>query len=108
MMSFAVADNDRYVQTKMNIGIYIYEEAELLNFSWPFEVFSAASRVLNTPNPFNVFLMSETGKTVTARGGYEVNPTYSISDHPLIDVLIVVGSVHTGEMKKPLVLQSWH
>ena len=88
----------------MNIGIYIYDEAEVLDFSGPFEVFSTASRVSKTPNPFNVFLISETGKTVTARGGYEVNPTYSISNHPLIDVLIVVGGVHTEEMKKPLVL----
>ncbi|MEO0647639.1 MAG: DJ-1/PfpI family protein [Cyanobacteria bacterium J06650_10] len=89
----------------MNIGIYIYDEAEVLDFSGPFEVFSTASRVSETPNPFSVFLISETGKTVTARGDYEVNPTYSISDHPLIDVLIVVGGVHTGEMKKPLVLK---
>ena len=89
----------------MNIGIYIYDEAEVLDFSGPFEVFSTASRVSSTPNPFGVFLISETGKTVTARGGYEVNPAYSISDHPKIDVLIVVGGVHTGEMKKPPVLQ---
>ena len=89
----------------MNIGIYIYDEAEVLDFSGPFEVFSTASRVANTPNLFRVFLVGETGKTVTARGGYEVNPAYSISDHPAIDVLIVVGGVHTGEMKKPPVLQ---
>ena len=89
----------------MNIGIYIYDEAEVLDFSGPFEVFSTASRVSSTPNPFRVFLLSETGKTVTARGGYEVNPAYSISDHPAIDILIVVGGVHTGEMKKPIALK---
>lgn len=89
----------------MNIGIYIYDEAEVLDFSGPFEVFSTASRVSSTPNPFRVFLVGETDKTVTARGGYEVNPTDGISDHPSIDVLIVVGGVHTGEMQKPLVLK---
>ena len=89
----------------MNIGIYIYDEAEILDFSGPFEVFSTALRVSKTPNLMSVFLIGETGKTVTARGGYEVNPTYGISDHPSIDVLIVVGGVHTGEMKKPLVLK---
>ena len=30
----------------MNIGIYIYENAEVLDFSGPFEVFSTASRFL--------------------------------------------------------------
>ena len=89
----------------MNIGIYIYDEAEVLDFSGPFEVFSTASRVSATPNLFSVFLISETGKTVTARGSYQVNPTYSISNHPPTDVLIVVGGVHTREMKKPLVLK---
>ena len=89
----------------MNIGIYIYDGAEVLDFSGPFEVLSTASRVSSMPNLFSVFLISETGKTVAARAGYEVNPTYSISDHPSIDVLIVVGGVHTGEMKKPPVLQ---
>jgi len=89
----------------MNIGIYIYDEAEVLDFSGPFEVFSTALRVSSTPNPFRVFLISETGQTVTARGGYEVSSAYSISDHPSIDVLIVVGGVHTGEMKKSVVLK---
>lgn len=89
----------------MNIGIYIYDEAEVLDFSGPFEVFSTASRVSNTPNPFEVFLISETGQPVMARGGYEVNPAYGFSDHPAIDILIVVGGVHTAEMKKPLVMQ---
>lgn len=89
----------------MNIGIYIYDEAEVLDFSGPFEVFSTAARVSKIPSLFNVFLISETGKTVTARAGYQVNPAYSISDHPSIDVLIVVGGVHTGEMEKIPVLK---
>ncbi|MCO7025264.1 DJ-1/PfpI family protein, partial [Vibrio paracholerae] len=29
----------------MNIGIYIYDEAEVLDFSGPFEVFSTAKRL---------------------------------------------------------------
>ena len=89
----------------MNVGIYIYREAEVLDFSGPFEVFSTASRVLGTQDPFNVFLISETGQTVTARGGYDVNPAFSISNHPTIDLLIVVGGVHTEEMKKQPVLE---
>lgn len=88
----------------MNIGIYIYNEAEVLDFSGPFEVFSTALRVSNMPNLFSVFLVGETGLTVTARGGYEVNPNYGFSNHPSIDVFIVVGGVHIGEMRKPLVL----
>jgi len=88
----------------MNIGIYIYDEAEVLDFSGPFEVFSTAIRVSGTPNIFSVFLVSETGDTVTARGNYRVEPHYAFSNHPNIDVLIIVGGVHTAELRKNQVL----
>ena len=88
----------------MNVGIYIYNEAEVLDFSGPFEVFSTASRVCNEASPFNVFLVSELGEAINARGGYSVNPSYSFIDHPKIDVLIVAGGVHIEELKKPQVI----
>jgi transcriptional regulator GlxA family with amidase domain len=88
----------------MNIGIYIYDHAEVLDFSGPFEVFSTASRVCPTGNPFSVFLIGETGQVVTARSGYRVIPAYGFHDHPSIDVLIVVGGVHTEEMHKSNVI----
>ena len=53
----------------MNIGIYIYDQAEVLDFSGPFEVFSTASRVCTDAAPFDVFLVSETDETVVARAG---------------------------------------
>jgi len=88
----------------MNVGIYIYDQAEVLDFSGPFEVFSTASRVCKTDNLFNTFLVSENGKTVKARGGYNINPAYGFHDVPPIDVLIVVGGVHTQEIKKAYVI----
>ncbi len=51
----------------MNIGIYIYEQAEVLDFAGPFEVFSTAKRL--GAESLNVFLVSENGKPVVARGG---------------------------------------
>ncbi len=89
----------------MNIGIYIYEQAEVLDFSGPFEVFSTASRVCDDNHPFDVFLISETGGEVTARAGYRVMSDYAFDKHPPLDVLIVVGGVHTHEMTKPQVLE---
>lgn len=88
----------------MNVGIYIYDQAEVLDFSGPFEVFSTASRVCKHANPFNVFLISESGETVTARAGYRVLPDFTIDNHPPLDVLIVVGGVHDDEMNKPHVI----
>jgi len=88
----------------MNVGIYIYNQAEVLDFSGPFEVFSTASRICTSGEPFNTFLISETGDTVKARGGYSVNPSYGFHNHPKIDVLIVVGGVHTEQISKARVL----
>ena len=89
----------------MNIGIYIYENAEVLDFSGPFEVFATANRLSGTPGLLNVFLVAESSHTVSARGGYEVRPGFSFADHPPIDVLVVVGGVHTEELKKQHVLK---
>ncbi|MBA6257661.1 MULTISPECIES: DJ-1/PfpI family protein [unclassified Colwellia] len=90
----------------MNIGIYIYDNAEVLDFSGPFEVFTTASRVCEGSEPFNVFLISQSGDTVLARAGYKVIPDYSFHNHPEIDVLIVVGGNHSDEINKTDVL-SW-
>ncbi|MGB6328204.1 MAG: DJ-1/PfpI family protein [Halarcobacter sp.] len=88
----------------MNIGIYIYDEAEVLDFSGPFEVFSVASRFLNEKEKFNTYLISEKESIITARGGYRVNSHFTFENHPSLDVLIVVGGVHTNEMKKSKVI----
>ena len=89
----------------MNIGIYLYDQAEVLDFSGPFEVFSTASRVCEGSTPFNVFLVSESGEAVVARAGYTVLPDYGFSDHPDIDVLIIAGGVHKDEMAKAKVME---
>lgn len=88
----------------MNIGIYIYDQAEVLDFAGPFEVFATSARLNKSGEPFSVFLVSETGTEITARGGFSVNPSFGFHDHPQIDVLIVVGGVHTEELKKSKVL----
>ncbi|WP_199609168.1 DJ-1/PfpI family protein [Flocculibacter collagenilyticus] len=89
----------------MNVGIYVYNQAEVLDFSGPFEVFSTASRISKN-NPFNVFLIGESNAPVLARAGYCVTPQYSIDDHPTLDVLIIAGGVHDDEMNKLNIL-SW-
>lgn len=82
---------------KMNIGIYIYDNAEVLDFSGPYEVFTTANRVCS-PSPFNVFLIAESLNPVKARAGFNVLPHYDISNHPKLDVLIIVGGDHTQEI----------
>lgn len=87
----------------MIIGIYIYDDAEVLDFSGPFEVFSTAARVGG--KDWSPVLISESGSQVNARGGFQVLPNYSISNHPDLDVVLVAGGVHTREVEKEAVIQ---
>lgn len=89
----------------MNIGIYIYDEAEVLDFSGPFEVFSTASRISPSSAPFNTLLIGETGGAVDARGGFRVVPHHGFHNHPPLELLIISGGVYTEERHKPNVLQ---
>jgi transcriptional regulator GlxA family with amidase domain len=89
----------------LNIGIYIYKNAEVLDFSGPFEVFSTANRLNSENLRMNVFLIGETELLVEARGGFCVTPKYDIHNHPELNLLIVVGGVHAEEIQKTHVMQ---
>jgi transcriptional regulator GlxA family with amidase domain len=90
----------------ISIGIYTYDEAEVLDFSGPFEAFSTATRICADDGPFDVCLIAENNELIRARAGYRVQADFTISDHPDLDVLMVVGGDHTGELEKPVVI-SW-
>lgn len=77
-----------------NIGILIFNDAEVLDFAGPFEVFSVTSQI-NTPKPFQVFTISKEGRMISAVNGLNVQPDYSIENHPPIDILIVSGGQGT-------------
>jgi transcriptional regulator GlxA family with amidase domain len=88
----------------MKIGIYIYDEAEVLDFAGPYEVFSTAARISNGESEIQAILIGETGQMVTARAGFRVLPDYGFHNCPDFDVLIVAGGVHDREMMKASVI----
>jgi len=94
----------------INVGIYLFNQVEVLDFAGPFEVFSTASRVKlrldqDADEPFRVFTISETGQNIHARGGLEVKPNYHFNNHPNINLLIIPGGVVTEEINKEDVIQ---
>ena len=105
-MCVSVTTSDSQLQSglRMNIAIYIYENAEVLDFSGPYEVFSTAARFLDK-GAYQVFLVAEQAGVIRARGGFQVLPQYSFSDCPAVDVLVVAGGIHSAEMEKPAVLE---
>ena len=95
----------------LSVGIYIYDEVEVLDFAGPFEVFSTAARVYQrirpgSSKPFHVFTVGEHPENILARGGLKILPEYTVANVPRVDVLIVPGGIVTGELNKEHVV-SW-
>lgn len=80
-----------------NVGIVIFNDADVLDFAGPFEVFSSTAEVCDEP-PFSVFTLSENGQQIKAVNGLTVVPDYSFDNHPKIDILIVAGGVGTRKL----------
>ncbi len=62
-----------FTQTmKKNIAIFIFDDAEVLDFAGPFEVFSVASELSNHAL-FNVFTAAKEKKPIRAVNSLSVN-----------------------------------
>ena len=92
--------------TKRNIGILLFDDAEVLDFAGPFEVFSVTSE-LNNFEPFNVFTVAEEQVPIRAVNGLSVNPTYSFNSCPKIDILIISGGSGTRAQMENTALLAW-
>ena len=92
------------------IALYLFDEIEVLDLGGPFEVFSTASRMKarlkpDAAKPFEVFTIADAIRPIRARGGLVVQPSYDITNHPAIDVLIVPGGVVTAELERAPVIE---
>jgi transcriptional regulator GlxA family with amidase domain len=87
---------------RINVGILIFDNVEVLDFAGPFEVFSRTrltpgveSRRSEESAPFRVFTVAKTREPITATGGLAVVPQYGFADMPRIDLLVVPGGFGT-------------
>ncbi|MBO0726864.1 MAG: DJ-1/PfpI family protein [Blastocatellia bacterium] len=88
------------------VAILIFDEAEVLDFCGPFEVFSVTGRGWEQ-KPFEVFTVAEKSGAVTATNGLSVNPRYTIEDCPRADILIVPGGMGTRREMRNQTLIDW-
>ena len=75
-----------------SVGIFLFNDVEVLDFAGPFEVFSVTSE-LNEYSLLNVFTITHDGKIITTVNGLKVQPDYSFDLHPQIDILVIPGGV---------------
>lgn len=91
----------------LTIGIYAFDEVEVLDFAGPFEVFSTASRVasrLGRGELFRVVVLGNGKSFVRARGGLIVGVHHPLESSPKLDVLIVPGGDVTAELRERTLL----
>jgi transcriptional regulator GlxA family with amidase domain len=88
--------------TKQSVGIFLFDDVEVLDFAGPFEVFSrtrlvagAESRRSEDSAPFSVFTVAKAAAPITAIGGLQVIPTWAWDAAPPIDILVVPGGFGT-------------
>lgn len=89
---------------KWSVGIFLFNDVEVLNFAGPFEVFSITK--VHEEKPFTVYTVSQNGEMITARNGLKVKPEYSIEDLPPVDILIIPGGkgARENEVKNDIII----
>ena len=84
------------------VGIYLFDDVELLDFAGPYEVFTTCSRVarrFGLPVPFETLAIGSSREAVTARAGLPMLPTQTFDDHPALDVLLIPGGVVDAQLR---------
>lgn len=82
---------------KFTVGIFIFNEVEVLDFAGPFEVFSITEK--DNEKLFKVITVSENGEMITARNGLKIQPDVSFDQTPDLDILIIPGGYGAEEIE---------
>ena len=99
---------------KLTVGVFVFNDVEVLDFAGPFEVFSRTrltggveSRRSDATAPFDVFTVGRTGAAITATGGLVVVPHYAWATAPAIDVLVIPGGFGTRALLDDAEVLTW-
>ncbi|AYZ11499.1 DJ-1/PfpI family protein [Chryseobacterium arthrosphaerae] len=91
---------------KKNVAILIFDNAEVLDFAGPFEVFSVASELKNF-ELFNVFTVAKDSNAISAVNGLSVNPKYNFQDCPPVDILVISGGIGSKKAMVDKEILAW-
>ena len=94
---------------RKTVGIVVFDDVEVLDFTGPFEVFSVTridpARRREETSPFDVKLISEAGGMTRAAGELKVQADFTLADCPKLDILVVPGGWGTRrEMRNSLTI----
>jgi len=73
-----------------SVGIFIFDDVEVLDFAGPFEIFGVAGKQSGKEGYFDVFTVAEKPK-IAARNNLIVEATYTFENCPTPDILLIPG-----------------
>ena len=76
------------------LGIYVFKDAEIVDYAAPHGVFSVARRF---DPELEAFLIADSGRPVQTQAGFTVLPNYSFSDRPDMDAFLIPGGFGTRQ-----------
>src|SRR5438552_1488928 len=74
------------------LGIYVFKDAEIVDFAAPHGVFSVARRF---DPELDAFLIADSMRPVQAQAGFTVLPNYCFNDRPAMDAFLIPGGFGT-------------
>jgi len=89
-----------------NVGIFLFNDVELLDFAGPYEVFSVTAE-LNDYKLFKVFTIAQDGAQIKSVNGLRAVPDFSFTNHPPVDILVIPGGVGTRAAVKEKAVLDW-
>jgi len=76
------------------LGIYVFKDAEIVDFAAPHGVFSVARRY---DPELDAFLIADAMRPVQAQAGFTLLPNYSFLDRPDMDAFLIPGGFGTRQ-----------
>ena len=76
------------------LGIYVFKDAEIVDYAAPHGVFSVARRF---DPELEAFLIADAMRPVQTQAGFTVLPNYSFSDRPTMDAFLIPGGFGTRQ-----------
>lgn len=76
------------------LGIYIFKDAEVIDYAAPYGVFSTARRL--DPS-LDAFFISDSNKPIQTQAGLTVLPNYTFNDNPAVDAFLIPGGYGTRQ-----------
>ena len=76
------------------LGIYIFKDAEIVDFAAPYGVFSVARRF---DPELDAFFVADAMRPVQAQAGFTVLPNYTFNDRPAMDAFLIPGGFGTRQ-----------